>query len=245
MSALTYVGRAASGAASKGLVTKAVLDAGLAGSISPAQVDSSINSQLAPYATTSYVNTQDGLNTTKTYVDTQDNLRLKLTQKNAVNGVLPLGADTKAPANRFNVAAASPRLKPWYRPTSYPASAFYAGETVTTWAIASPGYNYKILVWGSLETQGDSTPRFASVEVRVGSNSGEVIASGIGQAEALNPYNGVVLWGGTQLSPVNLETTATLSGAKTLYLVGIGKPGPNGIQVTSFHACVFAVIVPV
>ena len=168
------------------VATKAYLETLLAQYLTQSQINSLISAGYASYATKSYVDTQDGLNATQAYIDAGDAARLLLSQRNANNGVAGLDATGKIDVSRVSFASTQRWPKPYYTPSAYNAGSVNAAETevaVYTHTIASPGFTYKLLVGGQVDVRTTVDEKYPIVRVRVGSTTGEEVASGRGTGE--------------------------------------------------------------
>lgn len=184
MPALDYKGPAPT--ASTDLVTYDYVASLLSTELSTTQVNDRINANLAGKVLTSYVDTQDALNATQAYVDAGDATRLKLTDKDVVNGVLALGPSGRAAPSRFNVASTQRFSAGVWTPSAYnSAITGITGETTTySMAVSYPGFAYKVVVFGLADVSTSLSTEYPIITVRDGSTSGTVIAEGRGTSYA-------------------------------------------------------------
>lgn len=185
----------------------------------PAQLDAYIAAKLVPYVERSYVATQDALNATQTYIDTQDNLRLKTAQKDVANGVPALQADGRISPSRINAPSTQRRPRTPWTPTAYGSERLVSDATeqaVLTIPITDPGYSYRLLVQGQLDGLSGYSGSAPQVNVRVGSTTGTVIASGIGAFESYNTLGGDFF---------NRTTSGAIGGYWSEYTVSGGSLG--------------------
>lgn len=173
------------------LVNQGYLTALLSTNMSQASVDSQLASGFSTYVTKSYVDTQDALNATKTFIDAGDNARLHTADIGANNGIAGLDATGKIASSRIGVVSTQRWFKGFTTPAAYFATpvATVSETTLYTASVADPGFTYKLICFGMVDTLGvtDGTP--AQVLVRAGSTSGTVLASGYGCSEAYS-YGG-------------------------------------------------------
>ena len=150
-------------------------------------VDAMIAQGFAPYADKTYADTKAALNATASYIDTGDNTRLHRANINQPNGIAGLGA-ASAKVDRARLGLASTQRWPlgYSSPASYNASTVAAGlteQTIYTWTVDDPGYDYKLLVSGIVDGMTDRDTYFPIILIRVGSNTGPIIAMGYGCTE--------------------------------------------------------------
>lgn len=181
MGSLKYVGKKPP-TANSDLVYQDYVTTVKGGDLTADQIDQAINSGLAGYANVSYVDTQDGLLATQAYVDAKDNLRLKLSQKGQPNGIAGLDARGKVSPTLIN----SPANQLWQRgpwsPANYGASTDFTTETtIFSCGVTDPGYPYRLIVWGEVDTRFDDELSSSQFYVRQGNAStGTIIAMGRG-----------------------------------------------------------------
>lgn len=173
--------------ASTDLVTYDYVASLLPSGLSTTAVNDRINTNLAGKVLRSYVDTQDLLNATQAYVDVGDATRLKLTDKDVVNGVLSLGPSGRAAPSRFDVASTQRWNAGLWTPSAYNASALSAvaaESTVYPMSVTDPGFTYKIVVFGIVDASTGADSGYPIVTVRDGSTAGTVIAEGRGAADS-------------------------------------------------------------
>lgn len=160
--------------------------------LSQAQIDSAINAGLSPYVNTTYVDAQDMLLATTSYIDTQDNQRVKLAHKNVVNGVPGLDSTGKVSTSLIYTSTQDQKWNQGlWSPSAYNAAnvdATTTEVTLYTCPITSPGYPYRLVVTGLAEARASLSTEHPVIRVRVGSPTGEIIAMGRGQNEAMETY---------------------------------------------------------
>lgn len=165
--------------------------AGMVGdSLDAAGVDTAIDAVFSGYATTAYVDAQDELNATKEFVDTGDAARLRKTQVGTNGGPVALDATGKVSPGKIDVPSTQRYPKGFWTPAAYPENDTEiveegVEEVLFTCDVDDPGYDYKPMVLGSVDTMvlgtDDGVPPL--VRVRLGSPSGPVVASGYGLCE--------------------------------------------------------------
>lgn len=152
------------------------------GSLSPAQVSALITSGFAPYATKTYVNSRDELNALKSQVDAGDATKLKISTRNAPNGIAGLDATGRVEIARVVGQSTQRWPKGPYVPTIY-----YGGGPTTAegafmiYSLPDPGYPYRLMVSGQFDGRISATGDSAVVRVRINSTAGPVIAQGYSQ----------------------------------------------------------------
>jgi hypothetical protein len=167
--------------------------AAMAGDSTQAQVDAYINGKLTPYVNRSYVTSQDNLNATKAYIDGQDNLRVKTAQKDVANGVAALQADGRISPNRINAPNNQRRPRTPWTPSSYGTDTAISGPdetTLFTIPVTNPGYTHRLLVQGQIDGLTNTAATAPQINVRVGSATGTLIASGVGMFDSYNTLGG-------------------------------------------------------
>lgn len=154
------------------------------------QINTAITDALASYTNKSYVDTRDALNATQAYIQQQDSLRLKLAQKNINGGVAGLLANGKIDPARATNSAPQRWPRAFWSPAAYhasPVTLSTSTETaVYTCGVTNPGYNYKLLVFGTVDGLSAIDGVQPIVSVRTGGVSGPVIARGRGISDSYN-----------------------------------------------------------
>lgn len=197
----------------------------LSQNISQSTIDTLIADGLAPYADKTYVDTRDALNATQAYVDAGDATRLHLSERNANSGIAGLDATGKADLARLNVASTQRWPKPFYSPSSYNATTVTATDTETAVypvPIADPGFTYKLLISGAVDTSTSVDGSNPLIKVRVGSTTGAVVASGVGSTET---PQGIGLDDFERVDATGIGTSLWSS----TYLVGTSANGATAI----------------
>lgn len=166
------------------LVYEDYIDVVKAADLTTGEIDTRINSGLSGYATDSYVDAQDALNANQAYVDAGDATRVRLTQKDVNNGVPGLDTTGRVSINRINLPTTQKyNAGPW-SPPSYPgATALTTEVTLTTCPITDPGFPYKVIVHGQIDSRISVASEYPVITVRQGSTAGPVVASGAGVAD--------------------------------------------------------------
>lgn len=155
--------------------------------LSSAEIDAAIDAGLNSYALKTYVDTQDQLLATQNYIDTQDQLRVPLSAKDVSNGVAALDSTGKVLPARINMPLTQRYVRGPWTPAAYNSGTINgtAEQTVYPCAVTDPGFPYKLVVFGIVDTHGylNETP---VVTVRVGNAStGDIVASGVGAADSM------------------------------------------------------------
>lgn len=255
MSSLKYVGPTAQ--SSRDLVNGSYVTNLLATNLSQATVNSLISTALSPYATRTYVDQQDALNANKTYVDNGDSTRLHLSQRNVPNGVAGLDATDRIDPARLPDISTQRFPSPYWSPAAYNATTV---NTITegalyTCAIADPGYTYKLLIFGVAHTTiASDTGEYPVINVRLGSTTGPIIASGYGLAEQNLPARTVLTTpntytGGADQPLSNHPGNPPGGGACSGGSSAIGAPGaiyitPSGVSAPAIYSSTKIVSVP-
>lgn len=185
MSGLQYVGPAASAPAD--LSYRDYVTGVKTADLSVEDIDEAITDHLTPYVDKSYVDAQDALNATQAYIDAGDATRLKLADKNVANGVVGLDASSRLNPSLIN----APLDQKWHRgpwtPSAYHSTPVTFGGTETTLftcPVSDPGHPYKLLVNGMIEARSSIIGENPIINVRVGSPSGPIIATGRGTTDS-------------------------------------------------------------
>ncbi len=196
MAELKYVGPTAS--QSTDLPHRAYVLAAKSADMAAEDIDAQITDALSAYASKSYVDTQDSLNATKAFVDAGDASRMKLSKKDAANGVAGLDAGGRINRNRINATGSQRHPKGLWSPSSYGTTVSTSSSEVTVFpvTVTDPGHAYKMVVLGCIDGISGSEGAAPLIQVRVGSTSGPVIASGRGTTESYD-YFGIDLFGRT------------------------------------------------
>jgi hypothetical protein len=220
MAQLQYVGAAQ--AATADLVTKGYVSSLTAGAMSQASVDSLINSGLSGRITKSYVDTQDALNATSAFIDAGDAAKLHLSQIGVNNGIAGLDKAGRVEVSRVPVASTQRWPAPFISPASYNGSSVSATTTETqifTVSVADPGSAYKLLVTGLVDASVATDGQYPIVNVRQGSTTGPIVASGRGLAET---YTGSP-HGPVPILPTPMDLYPLILGGTTLYVMLISS----------------------
>lgn len=204
----------------------------LALNLSQASVDAQINTGLSSYVTKAYVDAQDNLNATKAFIDAGDATRLKLSQLGVNNGVAPLDATGRIPSSRVSLSSVQRYPKPYTTPSAYHSSAVNVTGTETTVypiSVADPGFTYKLLVMGVVDTATSVDGEYAIIRVRQGNaTTGQVVAGGYGLAEK---YLGGSL---TTYTTQGTFTYAIPTWAGAVDVICLGGGGGGGDGFTAF-----------
>jgi len=151
------------------------------------QVDSLINTGLSGFVTVAYLTALVANNADKSFVDAGDATRLKLAQIGQPNGIVPLDDNGKVPVANINMVANQRFPQPFYSPEDYNAANVAAtgatAQTLYTCPVPDPGFTYKLLVFGEVDTETSLDGAFSRIWVAVGSPTGPMVAVGAGQAE--------------------------------------------------------------
>jgi hypothetical protein len=220
MAQLQYVGAAQ--AATADLVTKGYVSSLTAGAMTQASVDSLINSGLSGRITKSYVDTQDALNATSAFIDAGDAAKLHLSQIGVNNGIAGLDKAGRVEVSRVPVASTQRWPAPFISPASYNGSSVSATTTETqifTVSVADPGSAYKLLVTGLVDASVATDGQYPIVNVRQGSTTGPIVASGRGLAET---YTGSP-HGPVPILPTPMDLYPLILGGTTLYVMLISS----------------------
>jgi hypothetical protein len=220
---LRFVGPSASG--DNDLITQGNLLALLPDTVDVPQAQTLINAALATYADDTYVDTRDALLATSEYIDTADATRLAKANLNKPGFPFTLDSAGKVPAS---LAASLQR---------YPRTAMIAttgsGSTTSETTIGSlipipdPGYNYKLMVTGTVHAQinrdNGEYPKIVAVRA-----DNTVVGIGYGIAEG---YQTPVPDG--QSSQIYLATAVTLDANNTWTNLPNWTPVSTGIYTAS------------
>lgn len=163
----------------------------MANNLTVSQIDTAITNALNSYSTKSYVDSRDALNATQSYIQAQDNLRVRLSQKDVANGVPALNSVGRMDPARISAPSTQRWPRAFWSPASYPGTPTILSSStetqVYTCAITNPGYNYKVLVFGSIDGLTSVDGLYPIVSVRVGAGvTGPVVAQGRGIKDSYN-----------------------------------------------------------
>lgn len=161
----------------------------LAANMSQSAVTSRINSNLSGFATNSYAaSAMSGL-ATQAYVQSQDALYVPLSTAGQPNGPVPLSTLGKVSPGLINAPSTQQWPTPFYSPPAYQTSSVTTDTPSQLFTVAQPypGFNYRLLVTGLMDSQvplTDAPTCFPEVLIYEGSTSGPIIAFGYGLGES-------------------------------------------------------------
>lgn len=218
-----------------GLVTGGLLSSLLSGNITQSQMTNLITSGFAPCATTTYVDEHDLLLATPSFVDDEEAKRLAKANLNVAGYPFTLDANGKIPAA---ITGLNTKLQ------RYPKmSVGSAGGTATTTSmatignlipVAAPGYDYKLLVFGTVHAGVGTDGAYPSVTVVRA--DGSVVGSGVGVGEtytapAVNSQSSQMYLKSAYTLTAN-NTWTTLPGWAAVNTLAYGTTiNSNGIQI--------------
>lgn len=151
-----------------------------------ADIDPRVAAGLVPYATKAYVDGRDALLATRAYVDAGDATRLKVADKDVAGGVPGLGTAGRINRARINVASAQEFPQGLWTPT-YASPVTVTGlteSTLFTHNVTDPGFDWRPMITGSLPAYSQTQGAAPVIRVRVGSDSGPIVAEGWGTADS-------------------------------------------------------------
>jgi hypothetical protein len=220
---LRFVGRAAAG--DNDVVTQKDLSILTAASVDVSQVQPLITTTLATYADETYIDTAAALLATSSYIDTADATRLAKSSLNTPGFPFTLDSSGKVPSSLAGSAQTSPRTAV--------ASVGGIGTTTSETTIGNlipipdPGYNYRLMVTGTVHAQiNRDTGEYPKVVVVRADNT--VIGIGYGIAEG---YQTPISDG--QSSQIYLSTAATPDTNNTWTTLTTWTPLNTGLYATS------------
>jgi hypothetical protein len=212
-------------------------DTALSANLTQAEIDAQANAVYAPYASNTYWATKDLLLATQTYIDDRDNLRVPLASKDAASGVPSLDGTGKVSRSRIGQADTQRFARSFWSPAAYNSAdvSVSSGESsLYSCNVTDPGFPYKLLVHGQVDTATSSDGMWPVVNVRVGAGAafdpaGAIVASGLG------PATSSAWFGGDYFT--RTTTTGTLGGPNywTESTIGPGTDGNpycNGSEAT-------------
>ena len=163
--------------------------------ISQDQVNTLISEGLSLFATKTYVDNQDAQNATQAYIDQQDALRLGLNKVNANNGVPGLDSKGKVDKARVNIPSTQKYPMAYWSPTTYNAGNVTATveSTVYTMTVADPGFPYRLMVTGTVDTMISIDGEWPVVRVREDSSTGTIVAIGRGSPESYDHSTAIIV----------------------------------------------------
>jgi hypothetical protein len=229
---LNWVGRPAATAQDPSY--RQYTDTALAANLTQAEIDAQANAVYAPFAAKTYWQQRDLLLATQEYVDGRDALRVPLASKDAASGVPSLDGTGKVSRARIGQADNQRFPRSFWSPAAYNSAdvSVSSGESsLYSCNVTDPGFPYKLLVHGQVDTATNSDGMWPVVNVRVGAAfdpAGAVVASGLG------PATSTAWFGGDYFTRT---TTGTLGGPNywTESTIGPGTDGNpycNGSEAT-------------
>jgi hypothetical protein len=229
---LRYVG--VPPAADADLATTAYVQSIKSADLDSGAVDTRINSGLSSYPTVAYADTRDALLATTAYVNTQDNLRIKLAQKDQINGVAALDATGKIDPNRINGGNTQNYVRgPWSPAAFHSAQVITADTLLYSCPVGDPGYPYKLIIFGQIEASAISAgvDEYPIVNIRQGNaTTGPIIATGSGITENFWDLQSQ-MWGDSSVNP---STYTIPPWADRVDVVCLGAGGGGGGGDTGF-----------
>jgi hypothetical protein len=201
-------------------------------SLTEAQVTAKINERFSviPFALNTYVSTAVSVLGTQSFVDsgngngtTTGKVR-SFTPAEATSGVRPngpvaLNSSGRIPKNRISVPSAQRWPQAFWSSSHIVANGISSETTVFTVSVNTALTSYKLLVTGTLNAKITADGQQPLVQVRVGSATGPVVASGYGVAES---YPGGVA---TQISSPGSYSYLIPSWCDKLDVVALGGGG--------------------
>ena len=191
----------------------------LAGNMSQGAVTTRINSNFSAYATNTFAATALAGLASQSYVQTQDAAYVPLTSIGQPNGPVPLDTLGKVSAGLISAPSTQQFPTPLYSPSGYPTTNTTTDSPLQLFTIAQPypGYNYRLLVTGLMDSQvplTDSPTCFPEVLIYEGSPTGPIIAFGYGIGQSytwgqasLGVQNSTQLGNGTEWAQYYSTTT--------------------------------------
>ena len=227
---LWYVG--SSPADSTDIVYKKYLTALASLSLTEAQVTAKINERFSviPFALNTYVSTAVEVLGTQSFVDagngngtTTGKVR-SFTPAEVISGVRPngpvaLNSSGRIPKNRISVPSAQRWPQAFWSSSHTVANEVSSETTVFTVPVNTASTSYKVLVTGTLNAKITVDGQHPLVQVRVGSATGPVVASGYGVAES---YPGGVA---TQISSPGSYSYLIPSWSNKIDVIALGGGG--------------------
>lgn len=227
MAELSWIGRNA--ASNNDLSYRDYTASNIAKNATAAQIDAAINQAYAEYANKTYVDQQDSLLADQAYIDGKDADYVLNSSKNQPNGVPALDGTGKVDRGKISTVDTQRFPRSFWSPAGYGTAASASSSEVTLYqyTVPDPGYQYKLIVHGQVETSSTVDGTWPVVNVRRDSNTGPIIAQGLGGQSA------TAWFGGDYFSRV---TTGNLGGAnywqETTVLGDGGNPYCDGTEAT-------------
>lgn len=169
------------------LATQGYLASLLAKNIPQTKVDALIASGLAPYATKDYVDSKDALNATPQFIQDQDATRLQLSQIGAPNGIAALDETGHVDPAGVHLVSTQRFPSQFDAPNAYNTGSVTATTTpqqLFPAYVTDPGFSYRLLICGAVQASTTKTGTTPKIAVRAGSQTGFVLASGLGFAQS-------------------------------------------------------------
>ena len=167
----------------------------LSQNISQGEVSNLITDGLSLFAKKEYVDAQDAQNATQAYIDAGDALRLGLNKVNVNNGVPGLDSKGKVQRARVNIPSTQKYPMAYWSPTTYNAGTVSATSETTlyTMTVADPGFPYRLMVTGTVDTTISIDGEWPVIRVREDSASGTIVAVGRGSPEAYDHSTAIIV----------------------------------------------------
>ena len=206
--------------------------------ISQDQVNTLISEGLSLFATKTYVDAQDAQNATEAYIDQQDALRLGLNKVNVNNGVPGLDSKGKVEKARVNIPSTQQYPMAYWSPTTYNAGTVTATSesTVYTMTVADPGFPYRLMVTGTVDTTISIDGEWPVIRVREDSIAGTIVAIGRGSPESYDHSTAIIVpyFGGVPSTPPAFDAVGA---GFTGYGVAPSKYYGGITSFSSSHVC--------
>lgn len=218
------------------VVTQGYVAALTSPSLTQTQVNNLLNSGFNGYVLMSYVTTSAASVANKAFVDAGDATRLHLSQIGVNNGIAGLTSNGRIEVARINMASTQRWPKPFYSPSAYNTAAVSASSTTEvglyTHDQPDPGFAYKLLVTGLADASTNTDAQYPVINVRQGSATGQIVASGNGLGETYAPTGGGTPGGSVPILPTALNSQTAITGATTLY-INLARSGVSGQMTVS------------
>lgn len=204
--------------------------------LTQSQVNTLLNAGFAGYVPMSYVTTQAAVNATKAFVDAGDATRLQLRQIGVNNGIAGLTKNGRIEVARVAAPSTQRFPKPFYSPSAYNASAVSVSAnsevSLYTYDQPDPGFTYKLLITGLADASTSVDAQYPIINVRQGSATGQLVASGSGLGEFYAPTGGGSPSGSIPILPVPVNAQTSITGGTTLYVM-LARSGISGQMTVS------------
>jgi len=152
-----------------------------------AAAQSRVTTDLAPYAAKSYADTAMSGLATSSWLLSQIGNYIHHSSISAADGPVGLSASGLVPKGLINAASTQEWPLPYYSPSTYNsgnvAATTVENEIYSATTVTDPGFPYTLMVFGQVDTLSQADGVAAKSNIRVGTTTGRIIATGVGVFE--------------------------------------------------------------